>query len=420
MTLSRVDRAKEEREQRKKKKRNRLWGNAILGIVIIAAAIYGWQSGLIGGSAPDVNELTVEPAAGPSSDGADANEAKGQDDASGQRGDGGDAEGVQPEDQDSPGKEPVVRLSFVGDIMMAGKVEALVQEKGYDFPFQYVKGLLQAADLSIGNLETPLTTDGVPAEEKDFIYKTSPLAAEAIANAGIDIVNLANNHTMDQGEDGLLDTFKALNKANVKYVGAGKDSREAYTPVIVERQGIKMAILGFTRVIPDSSWYAGKNKPGVATTYEGTKEQAAKAIKEAKQQADLVIVIAHWGKEREDYPVEYQKELAQLYVDSGADLIVGGHPHVLQGFERYKDKWIAYSVGNFVFTLNELPKTWDTMVLQAECTKSGKCDLQMKPFRTDLGQPVPLEGEKGTELMKHVESISSRVSIDDHGRIESK
>ncbi|MCU6339586.1 CapA family protein, partial [Enterobacter quasiroggenkampii] len=152
--------------------------------------------------------------------------------------------------------------------MMSGRVEDVVKEKGYDFPYYYAKSLLQDADLAIGNLETPLTTGGSPADNKLFVYKSSPKMAQAMAEAGIDIVNFAHNHSMDQGEEGLLDTFKALKSANVAYIGAGSNSKEAYTPHIVERNGIKLAFLGLSRVIPDDTWYAWKNKPGVATTYE--------------------------------------------------------------------------------------------------------------------------------------------------------
>ncbi|MCK9910463.1 CapA family protein, partial [Microbacteriaceae bacterium K1510] len=112
------------------------------------------------------------------------------------------------------------------------------------------------------------------------------------------------------------------------YVGAGHDATRAFAPVIVERNGVKLAFFGFSRVVPEVSWYAGKNKPGIAVSYDP--KLAVEAIRAAREQADLVVVIAHWGKEREDYPVDHQKELARAYIDAGADLIIGGHPHVLQ------------------------------------------------------------------------------------------
>ncbi|MED3499371.1 CapA family protein [Brevibacillus agri] len=311
--------------------------------------------------------------------------------------------------------EPTVRLSFVGDVMMAGNVENVLLEKGYDYPFTHVRSLFLQDDYTIANLETPLTTRGTPADNKAYVYKSSPLAAPAMQAAGIDAVNLANNHSMDQGVDGLLDTFAALEEHRIAYVGGGVDATRAFAPVFVEKNGIRLAVLGFSRVIPEVSWFAQKNGPGLAGTYDPA--LAVQAIEQAKAQADLVVVIAHWGKEREDFPVDHQKELAKAYIDAGADLIVGGHPHVLQGFEQYRGKWIAYSLGNFIFTRSTEPKTWETMVLQASCTKNAACDLTMLPFHAELGQAVPMNATDGAALRKRIESLSENVQIDTEGRV---
>ncbi|MGN7469959.1 CapA family protein [Brevibacillus sp. SAFN-007a] len=314
--------------------------------------------------------------------------------------------------------EPTVRLSFVGDVMMSGNVEKVVGEKGYAYPFTHVRELFLQDDYTIANLETPLTTRGTPADNKAYVYKSSPLAAPAMQAAGIDAVNLANNHSMDQGVDGLLDTFAALEEHRIAYVGGGVDAARAYAPVFVEKNGIKLALLGFSRVIPEVGWFAQKNAPGLAGTYDPA--LAVTAIQQAKAQADLVVVIAHWGKEREDFPVAHQKELAKAYIDAGADLIVGGHPHVLQGFEQYRGKWIAYSLGNFIFTRSTEPKTWETMVLQASCTKDAVCDLTMLPFHAELGQAVPMDVTEGAALRKRIESLSENVQIDPDGRVQAR
>ncbi|MCM3291533.1 CapA family protein [Paenibacillus sp. MER 180] len=416
MELSRTERHKQQREQRQNRKRKAVWGYSVLGIIIIAAALFAWQGKLFDLGGTEAQDGITAPVGDKSGTGGQDQTAEGADDSKDSKDANADDGTAVPDDK----KEPTVRLAFVGDMMMSGRVEDVVKEKGYDFPYYYAKSLLQDADLAIGNLETPLTTGGSPADNKLFVYKSSPKMAQAMAEAGIDIVNLANNHSMDQGEEGLLDTFKALKSANVAYIGAGSNSKEAYTPHIVERNGIKLAFLGLSRVIPDDTWYAWKNKPGVATTYEGTKERAAEAIKSAKKEADIVVVIAHWGEERTDEPNAKQKELAKLFVDSGADLIVGGHPHVVQGFEQQKNSWIAYSMGNFIFTQAENPKTWETMALQAECKKDGKCELKMTPFFTNVGQAIPLEGERGQKLMKRVQEISPGVQIDQGGNIRKK
>ncbi|QDX91251.1 CapA family protein [Brevibacillus laterosporus] len=308
-----------------------------------------------------------------------------------------------------------VRLTFVGDIMMSGHVETLLKDKGYDYAFKHVKDLFLADDYTIGNLETPITEKGTPAANKQFVYKSSPEAVTAMKASGIDLVNLANNHSMDQGEDGLLDTMYTLDKEKMEYVGAGVNADRAYSPVFVERNGVKMAFFGFSRVVPETSWYAGKNKVGLAVMYDS--KRAVEAVQAAKKKADLVIVIAHWGKEKVDFPVEHQKELAQALVNAGADLIVGGHPHVLQGFEQLNGKWIAYSMGNFIFTRATQPKTWETMVLQATLTKEGVKELKMVPYHAELGQAVPMNEQNSLDLIKRIESISSGVKIAEDGTI---
>ena len=327
---------------------------------------------------------------------------------------------TQPDNQHTeqePHQEPHIHLTFAGDVIMAGNVEKMLIEKGYDYPYTELKDLFLRDDYTIANLETPVTTRGTPPTNKAFVYKSPPAALPALKAAGIDAVNLANNHSMDQGVEGLLDTFAALDENQIEYVGAGVDSARAYAPVYVEKNGIRVAIFGFSRVIPEVSWYAGKNKPGVAATYDPT--QAIQAIQEARPKADLIVVIPHWGEERKDFPLDNQKELARAYIDAGADLIVGGHPHVIQGLEQYKDKWIAYSLGNFIFTRSTEPRTWESIVLQASCTKTGKCELRAIPFHAELARAVPMNEADGAALLNRLQSISTDVQIDADGNISN-
>jgi poly-gamma-glutamate capsule biosynthesis protein CapA/YwtB (metallophosphatase superfamily) len=321
---------------------------------------------------------------------------------------------VEQAGESTAGSDPTVTLSFAGDTMMSGHVETRLRENGFDFPFVHVTSLFQHDDVTVVNLETPVTTRGTPAA-KTYVYKSPPEAVPAMKTAGIDLVNLANNHSMDQGVEGLLDTMRVLDENEIAYVGAGADAARAYAPVLVERNGITIAFFGFSRVVPEVSWYAGKNKPGLAVSYDPAR--AVEAIRAARSKADLVVVIAHWGKEKVDLPVDHQKELARAYIDAGADLVVGSHPHVLQGFESYHGKWIAYSLGNFIFTRAAEPKTWETMVLQATCTKQGDCTLKMLPYHAELGQPVPMNEADGARLLKRIESISTHVRIDPDGSV---
>lgn len=300
---------------------------------------------------------------------------------------------------------------------MASKVEDILKLKGYDYPYTNVKDFLTKPDFTIANLETPITTRGT-VQTKEYVYRSSPLALPALKAAGVDIVNLANNHVMDYGTDGLLDTMSALDQEGIKRVGAGKDATEAYQPVMVEKDGVKIAVFGFSRVVPEASWKAAPGHPGVAETYSYT--VPVEAIQKAKATADLVVVVAHWGVERDDNPDKNQKELAHRYIDAGADLIIGGHPHVLQGFEQYKGKWIAYSLGNFIFTTNDTPKTWESVILEAACSKDKSCNIHLVPILTKSALPTPMNTEDGAKLFQRLSKISIGAQVDAQGNLSKK
>ncbi|MEE4562266.1 CapA family protein [Paenibacillus polymyxa] len=311
---------------------------------------------------------------------------------------------------------PAVTLHFIGDVQFSGKVEQRLEQNGFDFPYQYLGSLFHKDDLTIANLETPVTTNGVGALNKTYVYKSSPKALTAMAAAGIDAVNLANNHILDQGASGLLDTLNYLDEKGIAHAGAGRNAKEAYAPHYFERNGIKIALLGATRVMPEANWNAGAQQPGVAGAYDST--AIVKSIREARNQADLVIVVAHWGKERATALEPHQTELSHAFIDAGADLVVGGHPHVLQGMEQYKGKWIAYSTGNFIFSKSTVPATWDTAIFQATCTRNGDCKMKLTPYRADLGQPIPLKDAEASKILQKVAALSpSNVSIGVDGTV---
>ncbi|WP_226000761.1 CapA family protein [Paenibacillus sp. BJ-4] len=321
--------------------------------------------------------------------------------------------------QENEGKaSPTVTLHFVGDVQFSGKVEQRLEKNGFDFPYQYLGNLFRKDDLTVANLETPVTTGGVGALNKTYVYKSSPKALTALATAGIDAVNLANNHILDQGTGGLLDTLKYLDEKGIAHAGAGRNAKEAYAPHYFERKGIKIALLGATRVMPEANWNAGVKQPGVAGAYDST--AIVKSIREARRQADLVIVIAHWGKERATALEPHQTELSHAFIDAGADLVIGGHPHVLQGMEQYKGKWIAYSTGNFIFSKSTVPATWDTAIFQATCTRSGTCDMKLTPYRAELGQPIPLKDAEANKILQRVAALSpGNVSIGADGTVSA-
>ncbi|CAM2961333.1 CapA family protein [Paenibacillus sediminis] len=320
-------------------------------------------------------------------------------------------------DNQEKGDDHTVTLHFVGDVMFSGRVQDKLLIEGNDYPYRYVKERFLNDDLTVANLETPVTARGTGAANKTYVFKSSPDALAEMAKSGFDVVNAANNHILDQGQEGLLDTLKFIDLNKMKAIGAGRNQKEAYSPVYVERKGMKIALFGFSRVLPDSSWNAGENKPGVAGVYNPP--IAIEQIKKARKQADLVIVIIHWGTERVDTVDKNQSSLAHSFVEAGADLVVGGHPHVMQGIEQYNNKWIVYSTGNFIFTKSTVPKTWETAIFEAKCDKGRACSLKLIPYWAELAQPVPMNAKDSQALLKRVQSISSGITIRQDGTVIS-
>ncbi|OMF67580.1 hypothetical protein BK141_01815 [Paenibacillus sp. FSL R5-0765] len=306
-----------------------------------------------------------------------------------------------------------VTINFVGDIQFSGKVAELLDKNGYDYPFAKLGRLFKDDDLTIGNLETPITHGGTSAADKTYVYKSSPKALAAMASAGFDAVNLANNHILDQGVEGLVDTLTYLKEYGIAHTGAGMSRDEAYAPAYLERKGMKIALLGFSRVVPETSWKAEGNRAGVAEAYDST--GAVKAIQEARKKADLVIVVAHWGEERVSTPNSDQTRLAHEFVDAGADLVIGGHPHVLQGLEYYKGKWIAYSTGNFIFSRSTTEETWKTAVFQARCSQDAACSMKVIPYEAGLGQAIPMIDEANKLLLEQMAKLSPGIRYDGNG-----
>ncbi|MGQ8871560.1 CapA family protein [Paenibacillus sp. TSA_86.1] len=306
-----------------------------------------------------------------------------------------------------------VTIHFVGDIQFSGKVAELLEKNGYNYPFAKLGTMFKDDDLTIGNLETPVTHGGAGAANKTYVYKSSPKALQAMAAAGFDAVNLANNHILDQGVEGLVDTLTYLNDYGIAHAGAGMNGTEAYEPAYFERKGVKIALLGFSRVVPVASWKADGNRAGVAEAYDSTR--AVAAIQSARKKADLVIVVAHWGEERVSTPNVDQTRLAHEFADAGADLIIGGHPHVLQGLEYYKGKWIAYSTGNFIFTRSTNEETWKTAVFQARCSRDAVCSMKVIPYEAALGQAVPMLDDANRLLLEQMAKMSPGIAVNADG-----
>ena len=270
-------------------------------------------------------------------------------------------------------------LLFAGDVYFsnhvlnaydrAGGIEGVLDET--------IRKEIEAADLFMVNQEFPFTDRGTKAADKQFTFCLPPERIHILKEMGVDIVTLANNHILDFGPEGITDSILALDEAGILHVGAGENLDEAKATETVELCGRTIGFLGVSRVYMSADWAAGSSHPGVFSTYDPT--LALEEIRKAKEQVDYLVVYVHWGVERETSPKEYQRTMGRQYIDAGADLVIGSHPHVLQLMEYYNGKPIVYSLGNFVFG-SSIPSTElfkivlgedEVAVTEIPCTSSG-------------------------------------------------
>lgn len=247
-------------------------------------------------------------------------------------------------------KEEKISIILVGDIMLDRGVEYMVEKYGdgdFRFPFLKIANYLKTADIVFGNLEGPISDKG---EKVGSIYsfRAEPESIEGLKFSDFDILSLANNHAFDYGRKALEDTFLRLKTAGIDYLGAGLDATEAYSGIIKEIDGVKIGFMAYTNLGPEN-WKATENNSGITWISEGAFEKVKNDIKVAKENSDILIVSLHSGEEYQKEPTKFQIEFSKMATDAGADLVVGHHPHVVQPMEKYKEGYIAYSLGNFVF-----------------------------------------------------------------------
>ncbi|MGE5557571.1 MAG: CapA family protein [Bacillota bacterium] len=242
----------------------------------------------------------------------------------------------------------VYSVIVVGDLYFGGGLQDRILKNGPDYPFIYVKDLLNSSDFTIGNLESPLSlAGGKYVKEKQFYLHADPRTADALLSGGFDLVSLANNHIMDYGPQALAETLRVLDERGIGRAGAGFNLSEARKPAFAEQNGRKIALLSYARVFP-MEYYATSSRSGMAWA---AAEYFAKDVQKARDAgAVLVVAAVHWSGELRNYPLPYQEEVGHALIQAGADLVVGHHPHVLQGIEIYRGKIIAYSLGNFAFS----------------------------------------------------------------------
>lgn len=282
--------------------------------------------------------------------------------------------------------EPVTLL-FAGDLMLADDPGQTIAQGGD--PLAPFAAILSGADYRIGNLEVPVASSGQPHATKIVTFRAEPNTL-SVLKGRFDAVSLANNHSGDYGHESFVETMRHLANAGIAYFGGGRNLAEAHRPLWIDKNGLKIAVLGYNEFKP-RAFEAGPTWPGVAWSED---DQVIADIRAAKAAgADLVIPFMHWGWEKETRPTERQKTLARKMIDEGAALVVGGHPHVTQGAEIYKGKPIIYSLGNFVFDGFDYPEAQRGWLLRLKLDKSGVLFWETLAAQIDdAGTPWPAAG----------------------------
>ncbi|MDY6969447.1 MAG: CapA family protein [Spirochaetota bacterium] len=280
-------------------------------------------------------------------------------------------------------------ISASGDSTFGRHVEKKLLEieknKGFEaainYPYEKIKHIHLESDITITNLEGAFTNSD-NKYPKEFSFKANPRFAACLNKGNIDIVNVANNHIFDYYAKGAYETLKALNSHNIQYCGGGFNDKDASFKIITKKK-IKTAFLGYGQVFSYKYYKKARrdpNYPVIMKAYHS--EIMKKEIQQAFKYADIIVVSIHAGIDYDHYPSDTQKITARLAIDSGADVVLMHHTHVIQGIEQYKDGIIFYSLGNFSFGGNRFPDDRDSFIAQIKCTVNGVVDFRIVPIKT--------------------------------------
>lgn len=308
-----------------------------------------------------------------------------------------------------PAGEPRLSLAAVGDVGIVGSARARAAAEGGDAPFAALAPLVRAADLAFANLEFPVGESAWVRDGRSGEFFHDAGVPAALVRAGFRVVSLANNHMMDCGERGLARTLDACRAAGLATAGAGPDLAAARAPAVLEANGRRVVVLAYAVASRDA---AGPGRPGVAPLEAAL---VAEDVARWRPQADVLVVSAHWGSMYVDYPPPRVTEMARAIAAAGADVVLGHHPHVLQGAERTGRTLVAYSLGDAVF--NSRAGDFEAQVAAATRLESGVFTvllaaeahgLDVAPLRLDRdGFPAPPAGEQARAQEERLAALSA-------------
>ena len=316
----------------------------------------------------------------------------------------------EPEEEEPEGQVSLT-ITAVGDCTFGGmdgtkgqsRFNSIVEKYGYDYFFSNVRDIFEGDDLTIVNLEGPLSTRTAHKRGELFLFRADPECVKILSGSSVDLCNLANNHSQDCGLDGLKDTAKVLDENDIGFCAYNV----AYEETI---RGVRVCVLGFTK-------------------WERDTKAVVKAVAKARENCDLLIVNMHWGEEHEYRQNGAQTKAAHAIIDAGADLIIGTHPHVVQGIEKYKGKYIIYSLGNFSFAGNADPEDKRCLIFQqkfsfvpelnmahAGCADAGinliPASVTSTANKNDF-RPCVMPAEQGKAVLKHLARYSTNFNMKD-------
>ncbi len=297
-----------------------------------------------------------------------------------------------------------VNFLAVGDILPDRGIRRSTGKRTVKHPFFQVEPLLHQADLTFGNLEGCLDPSASPLPKK-YVFRGDADFARGLSYAGFQVLSLANNHALDGGREGLENTWQALRGQGLLWVGAGPNQARAVAPLFVTRKGRRFAFLAFCGLASDLP--PAEKLPASACV---DPPAMISAIRRAHGKADFVIVSLHWGEEGTLLPGRHQRKLARALVDAGADLILGHHPHVLQGVEFHRGRPILYSLGNFVFDNPRLEQR-QTAVFGCEFTDKGVVQPYLVPYLLERAQPRHAKGNEFDGVVRRLREASQGFAV---------
>ena len=310
-----------------------------------------------------------------------------------------------------------VDILFCGDVMFDWGISEVMLKNGHDYPVRHLRRLMFPYDYRFCNVESPISDTGTVHSNKKYVFLAKPFHIQLLTACRINGVSLSNNHSNDFGHEALMNTIALLEENDIAQTGAGKNLIDARRPIIFTIRKIRFAIFAYSAVSYSDS-YANKKTPGVAASALSIIRQD---IRRYRKKADHIIISLHWGIEYSDYPSKDQVSKARALINSGADVIIGHHPHIYQGIEIYRNRPIIYSLGNFIFgSINEDIR--DNIMISVRFSRRKPVSMRVMSINGNRSEEPfsysQLTGSKAGRVFKHLQYISRPLGkrFPDHSR----